>query len=150
MKIILNEETFNEISLVNTIKQMVRHFKEEYSCSLRDINKGLCIDFTESVIDVMGGETDKFFELGTDMFWDEFKDKYNVESWGKNGGIIETEYGIWSKKMLDTYGHPKKDLQKINLLNHSWIYYNKKHYDAEAPNGVDFWYELPIFKRSLK
>lgn len=31
--------------------------------------------------------------------------------------------------------------------NHSWVYYEGKHYDAETPFGVDYWWELPIFKR---
>jgi len=30
---------------------------------------------------------------------------------------------------------------------HVWIYYNGKHYDAEASHGVDDWKDLPIFKK---
>lgn len=30
---------------------------------------------------------------------------------------------------------------------HFWIEYKGRHYDAEAPDGVELWTDLPIFKR---
>lgn len=30
---------------------------------------------------------------------------------------------------------------------HCWIYYKGKHYDAEEPEGVENWKNLPIFNR---
>jgi len=30
---------------------------------------------------------------------------------------------------------------------HSWIYYENKHYDAEVPNGVKNFQDLPLFQR---
>jgi hypothetical protein len=33
------------------------------------------------------------------------------------------------------------------LPTHVWVFHNGKHYDAEAPQGVDNWFDLPIFKR---
>lgn len=30
---------------------------------------------------------------------------------------------------------------------HVWIYFKGKHYDAECPDGVDKWDDLPLFKR---
>ncbi len=35
------------------------------------------------------------------------------------------------------------------LPGHVWIIYRMKHYDAECPEGVNNWRELPIFKRAL-
>ena len=32
--------------------------------------------------------------------------------------------------------------------DHFWIEYNGKHYDAEAPSGVDDYEELPFFQRT--
>ena len=34
--------------------------------------------------------------------------------------------------------------------DHAWLVYKNKHYDAETPNGVNIWYELPIFQRYMK
>jgi len=30
---------------------------------------------------------------------------------------------------------------------HCWVYFRGRHYDAEAPRGVDRWQRLPIFRR---
>ncbi len=35
------------------------------------------------------------------------------------------------------------------LPGHSWIYYGDRHYDAEAPHGVEEFLDLPIFQRWL-
>lgn len=34
--------------------------------------------------------------------------------------------------------------------DHRWIYWKGKHYDAEAPEGVIDWKQLPFFKRYFK
>ena len=37
--------------------------------------------------------------------------------------------------------------REYNLYkSHSWIEYNGKHYDIEAPDGIKEWKELPIFQ----
>ncbi len=36
------------------------------------------------------------------------------------------------------------------MAGHCWIYYRGRHYDAEAPRGVDRWQRLPIFARALR
>lgn len=46
----------------------------------------------------------------------------------------------------------EKDVGGVRILQigdgeHAWIKYNGVHYDAEAPDGVDDWQELPIFLR---
>lgn len=40
-------------------------------------------------------------------------------------------------------------ISHLTLMNHNhyWITYNKKHYDAEAVNGVDNWEDLPFWSR---
>ena len=39
------------------------------------------------------------------------------------------------------------DPRIVGLPGHCWIYSGGLHFDAEAPNGVDHWTDLPIFKR---
>jgi hypothetical protein len=33
------------------------------------------------------------------------------------------------------------------LPGHAWVYWGGRHYDAETPNGVADWKQLPIFKK---
>lgn len=33
------------------------------------------------------------------------------------------------------------------MPGHCWVYFRGRHYDAEAPGGVDRWQRLPIFRR---
>jgi hypothetical protein len=40
--------------------------------------------------------------------------------------------------------------RKFNLDGHSWIYHNGKHYDVEAINGVENWWNLPLYKRQVE
>jgi len=35
-------------------------------------------------------------------------------------------------------------------MGHVWVKYKGKFYDAEAPNGVDDWRELPYIKKVFK
>ena len=48
---------------------------------------------------------------------------------------------------------PKFDLEelaKFDLTGHVWIYYKGKHYDVETMDGVESFWDLPIFQRQLK
>lgn len=47
-------------------------------------------------------------------------------------------------------GLSKKQLEAIELNYHWWIVYNGRHYDAECPEGVQSFLELPIYKRVFK
>ena len=38
--------------------------------------------------------------------------------------------------------------KRAAFLGHTWITYKGKHFDAEAPKGVNRWFDLPIFHRS--
>lgn len=135
-------------NIVNVIRQTAKEFMEESQCSLEDINRGLCGDFAETVIDRMGGYSDDLFELTSDMFYSDFPEDQDFLKW--EGGLIKTNFGgVWSKKMLKLYGTPDIDMHNWHIGIHEWIYYKKRHYDAEAPNGVDYWYQLPFFQRSI-
>lgn len=45
------------------------------------------------------------------------------------------------------------DMTTLNYVNdyslpdHCWIFHENRHYDAEAPDGVDHWKKLPLFDR---
>lgn len=44
-------------------------------------------------------------------------------------------------------GHPKPFDVLLEMPYHAWFTYNGKNYDVEAPNGVDYWFQLPFYKQ---
>jgi hypothetical protein len=139
----LNENVVPNITKL--IKQTSKKYREENSCTNWDINNGLCDDFANEVIREMGGYSENLYELSGDMFFNYRDPDFAKENWDN---IIETEYGVWSKDMLEFWGYPPIDINNLNdEINHVWIYHNGKHYDAEAPNGVEKWYNLPLIKK---
>lgn len=115
--------------------------------SAYDINNGLCVEFSEE----LATKFPNGFVLEDAMF---FQDDYKetLEIWGV-GNVIKTyNGGGWNKEMLKLYGLPPvKDIKAIdNIPAHAWFYYEGKHYDAEAPEGVNTPWELPIMVKFFK
>ena len=87
--------------------------------------------------------------------------KYEAE--GKSPEYISTgECESFADEVIDRF--PKAeycstddytDLDEVAVIagkraafpGHTWICYRGKHYDAEAPLGVDRWFDLPLFHR---
>jgi len=90
------------------ITDIIKNLVSTWGKTPYDINCGDCIEFTESIIETMGGECYDLYELCTSNF---------DPNW------------------------------LTELPHHSWIFYNDRHYDAEAPEGVDHWRELLIFTK---
>jgi hypothetical protein len=44
----------------------------------------------------------------------------------------------------------REELEHINFGHHVWITDGKLHYDAECPQGVSSFFELPIFKSYIE
>ena len=128
------------------ISDIIKIAAKEYNCSTWEINNGYCEDFALNVLEKLGGYEDNLFELSGDMFFDQRDPESAKENWGD---VIETNYGVWSKNLLDYWGYPPN--VNLNLvddeINHVWLFYNGKHYDAEVPEGVDNWFEIPLIKR---
>ena len=128
------------------ISDIIKIVAKEYNCSTWEINNGYCEDFALNVLEKLGGYEDNLFELSGDMFFNQRDPEFAKENWGD---VIETNYGVWSKNLLDYWGYPPN--VNLNLvddeINHVWLFYNGKHYDAEVPEGVDNWFEIPLIKR---
>ena len=128
------------------ISDIIKIVAKEYNCSTWEINNGYCEDFALNVLEKLGGYEDNLFELSGDMFFNQRDPEFPKENWGD---VIETNFGVWSKNLLDYWGYPPN--VNLNLvddeINHVWLFYNGKHYDAEVPEGVDNWFEIPLIKR---
>lgn len=131
-----------------TFADSIRMLRVAYvSCSTArsfyQINNGLCEDFAIDLIEVCGGPTDTLFEL----------DGANFKLPSPLDGNPE---GGWDWEMLDSYwnisapsGFTPDQIDDISFGNHIWVTRDKRHYDAECPDGVDSFFDLPLFRRYL-
>lgn len=133
-------------NISEVIKEISKQYCEENNCTLWDINNGLCEDFANDVIFEMGGYNDSIYELAGDMFFNVRDIDYAKENWDN---ILETEFGIWGIGLLEYWGYPENvDITKVNdELCHTWVFFEGKHYDAECPDGVEKWFDLPLNKK---
>jgi hypothetical protein len=135
-------------NITDIVKQTAKDFMEKDSCSLEQINQGSCGYFASAVIERMGGTTDNLYLMDTYMFYTRDEEKEGPP----DEPYIEIKSGgYWFKDMLDKYGPIPKDVDFSDFVadGHEWVYYNGKHYDAEAPGGVKTMWDLPFFKREL-
>lgn len=147
-------------NIPSIIRSLVRNYVDEFNnlplsgggnCKCRnayDIDNGLCNEFAEDLVKMLGGENDKQFILTSDMFLcDSYEDA--VELWGRQDLIQTNSGGAWSRRMLSLYSTPSiKDIGLVeDLPQHAWVFANLKHYDAENPNGVENPWKLLIFKK---
>lgn len=142
-------QNFHLMDLPGTIEMMADHYLRapNTNCrTLKDINLGCCMDFADDIIDQCGGETADFYRLETTYFFESLGDEADHQF----PETITTVGGgaVWNKAALDEYGYPP-DVKNNSVGIHQWIFNKGKHYDAEAPHGVDTPWDLPFFKRDL-
>lgn len=115
-----------------TITTLITRIVELYGKSPKDINNGLCENFAQDVckqwsgVDLHGVED---FQCDGEFDWDLLGNSY---------------WNIQSPKGFTTTA-----INNAGLSGHVWIVFDKKHYDAECPDGVDSFFDLPYFQRQL-
>jgi hypothetical protein len=85
---------------------------------------------------------------------------YMLEEWGTEPMVINSglcfafarqlrdhmrEYGIWGEVHNSDILAPADE----TLPGHAFYTFDGRHYDAEAPEGVEDWRQLPIFLRAV-
>ena len=95
------------------------------------INKGMCDYFADDLLGELGGETADTYIIEMDSLW------YQNE----NGKFEYEKYGKLPEGL---------DINQVHIGDHVWVYHKGKHYDAETPNGVDNFFDLPHCQRYLK
>jgi hypothetical protein len=144
-------EGFNTKNITDVIKELVERYMAEYNNhgykSAYDLNNGLCMNIADDIAHAMTGED--VTVLGFDMFFTEDEGVAEENDWGE---LIESPFGFWSKRMFSQYGYPPRDLDlnTFEAPQHWWVSYKDKHYDAECPQGVDNWHDLPIVRRAIQ
>lgn len=127
-KTFVNENhQLNQIS--DAIKLLTQKYNDEYGVSCDLINQGNCENFAEELYDYLK-EVEITGEILSDgLFFAPFEDEPDDMMWD-----------------VSEYGNKPNDFDKVGLPSHYWFYYNGKHYDSDAPQGVTDMFELPIIK----
>lgn len=121
--------------------------------SHRAINSGYCSDFADDVFERLGrGVHQQLGQLGIDNFMqpvadgDQFNDGYPLDR--------ELLLEHWPS-VVPTQGMTWDDIDAVSLAcdfsagTHVWIELDGIFYDAEAPEGVENFFELPFFQRVI-
>lgn len=124
----------------NLISNVIENIREEYIynefvSTYREINNGYCPEFAEEVVSIIDDENVTNVSMDNFMIDEEFNGDGNDK---------------WDQDILKEWGIPyNKELDNIVFGYHVWITDGEKHYDAECPEGVYNFFELPFFKRYL-
>jgi len=133
-----------------SITEVIIKLIDKYKLSPIEINKGFCEDFADDINRIIKESQvvdDGFFWIsGKPKYYNEFK-----ASFLKIRGMDE----YYDLEVMNNYNStPSDDIKNVllnnEILGHSWIYYNNKHYDAESPEGVESFWDLPFFIRWIK
>lgn len=129
-------------TLPDIIRQTVADFAKR-GVALEKIGTGWCGEFAETVLDRWIGDGWQhkdgkgFYSLETDSFF-RYDEHYNALGW--DWEMLKTHWNI----------EPPASEKVMNIVmeaTHVWISTGGKHYDAEAPDGVQNFFDLPFFKR---
>lgn len=117
------------------------YLKRKLAPSYFEINNGRCYDFAHDVIDLLHETVGKSEEL----------EVYQGENFQR-----DQDNGLWDGTLLRKYwkmkppsGFTWAQLNKLEFGMHYWVTCEQRHYDAECPEGVDSFFDLPIFRRTL-
>ena len=82
------------------------------------------------------------------------RELFKAKGWGRNPQEINEIGCSWFAMTIASDIGDEATLQESSevdgddiLTPHMWVVYKNKCYDAETPNGVDDYLDLPIFKR---
>lgn len=124
------------------IGETIRKLRKEYVKTnnlpdIKSINGGYCVEFAEDIEYVIKGA-----ECSSN-------DSFVQDGWDGDGG---DEWNETLLKEVNSFPPAPYTLKTVNLIQgyHCWIQFNGKHYDAECPDGVVNFFELPFFRRWLE
>jgi len=123
-----------------TVPQLVKMVRDRYlkirpGTTAYDINNGSCEEFADDLISLIPGASVWNIVESTQMLLDEHKKmaKMGIKFVGEPTNLVVNYKGTI-----------------IDLPGHYWIKWKGRHYDAECPDGVKDWLELPVFKNSIR
>lgn len=142
---------------IEILKKAVIDLRDQYidegADDARDINRGQCEDFAE---DLREKFADKGFATARDISIDEYMQPMldgddNNYGYPFDRELLEASFpGFKPPKELsmDDLDHVSS-YASFSPGTHVWVVHEGRHYDAEAPEGVESPFELPFFQRII-
>lgn len=130
--------------LTAAIQETIREWIDNGTVpNVRTIGSGHCYDFAEDVMTRLGLHDDYMWGRGP------IEAKHTEDYWA-------SEFSFDIKKLQDA-GEPvptdiplKEFATRIGAATHEWLYFQGRHYDATAPEGVDHFLDIPFFKNQIE
>jgi len=129
----ISNTTTIEKEIPIAILNLIQDYKS-WGIPLRVINTGHCLDFAEEIM--------RRLKLPSDSFT--FMENYYGEE------DIEFPLSRLPEVLPPSHAQDNDLRLFLSTMTHVWITYKGRHYDAEAPYGVDHVWELPLIKRLIK
>jgi hypothetical protein len=128
------------VGFPEAIKGLRQTYIDKGSPSYFEINNGLCDSFAGEVANLLGGESEHVIVLGAENFMTGFDgDPYENDIWDWD---LLHKWGIFAPEGLTS-----ADLDAIPFGSHVWISDGTLHFDAECPDGVASFFDLPLYRR---
>lgn len=137
------------------IEKVRDDFLSEGVSDAATINAGRCGCVVSDVAELLGG-LDDFYAMGmSEIGIDGFMNPHPEDECERDGFdralIAERWPAITPPEGLDWEALDEiAAFANFNAGTHEWIVYEGRHYDAEAPEGVDNPFDLPFFVRIIE
>lgn len=126
--------------LAGAIEELVKSYIEDGDApNAFEINNGRCEDFSEEIVaHFVQEETDDFMTIdAANLSVEGFGDEWDVDLITRMWPSCQPTHGLTWEDVL--YEVPR----------HAWIVLHKRHYDAECPQGVDNFFDLPLLQKGM-
>lgn len=124
--------------ITSAIHELIAQYQQSYNAPPSEINNGYCHAFAETIMDEVFQQEDVVvYPHETRIFSD--ADFLDIFEEGADEMADPKDYGSIAPDDFI--------LEEHQLPCHYWLYHDGLHYDAECPNGVANFFDLPIMKR---
>jgi hypothetical protein len=151
-----DEQTFS----LETISAAIYKLRADYVTngqygSYQEINAGGCEDFATDIHELIGSPAENLeYQMIDPAYFLQPPLDGDDDNWGfpLNRDHLQAKW----PSVVPPAGMDWDDLDHISAFGnffsgtHIWIFSHGKHYDSEAPEGVDTPFDLPFFKRIIQ
>lgn len=107
------------------------------------INNGLCEDFAIDLVARLAVNKITAVDICNENFMTgEDGDECGNDVW--DWALLAKHWGI-----APPAGTTAVEIDQIDFGGHVWIAIGRRHYDAECPDGVESFFDLPLFRRYI-
>ena len=118
------------MTLQKWLERTAKWYVQEHGLQeVSDINNGHCVAFAEMV------------ESAEEEFESVSIDAFLKDGWTGSG------QDEWDEREFAAYGIEPRDVGR--LVYHVFLHDGKRFYDAETPEGVDHFLDLPIYRQQV-